>query len=485
MCAYCRAGSGRAKMIQTIMRGIDSFIPHAAQREKSDLTLMRNFVFTHLCGPFLGQAIVVFLFLADQQKDYPFWVIEICIVGFWALAFLLQRLGRVEIPALISCQLLIFVSLFGAFFYGGMSSPFLPWLLVGLLLGFFYLSDRPFLILGGMVAQCVGFLIAYIAIGGFPDMVPIAQLGSVSLISVLGAFVYMAWMSVFYASVIQQRSELEREAERERQTANRLRGAMEAAEQANRAKSIFLAKMSHELRTPLNAVIGYSEMLLDEVADRESSESKLRDLERINAAGRHLLSLVTDVLDVSRIESETIEVDVSGFAIDAMISDIVATAEQLAKAHANRFSVVAASDLGMASTDHRKLRQCLLNLIGNAAKFTHNGTITLRVSRRGALAGDEIVFKIEDTGMGISKEKIDKLFQAFGQADSSIARDFGGTGLGLALTRQFCSLMGGDVTVQSEPGRGSCFTIVVPADFVAHQIHDESSLDPRPVARAA
>lgn len=472
-------------MIQGIMRVIDGFIPHAAQREKSDLTLMRNFVFTHLCGPFLGQAIVVFLFFADPHKDFAFWVIEAGISAFWSLAFLLKRMGDVRLPGLISCQLLIFVSLFGTFFYGGMSSPFLPWLLVALLLGFFYLSDRPFLILGSMIAQCVGFLAAYLVEGGFPERVPMEELGAVSLISVLGAFIYMAWMSVFYASVIQQRSELEREAERERVTGMRLRGAMEEAERANRAKSIFLAKMSHELRTPLNAVIGYSEMLLDEVADRNASELKMTDLKRINAAGRHLLSLVTDVLDVSRIESETIEVNVSSFAVDAMIGDIVSTAEQLVKAHANRFVLTAASNLGAAATDHRKLRQCLLNLISNAAKFTQNGVITLRVSRRGALAGDQLVFAVEDTGMGISKENLDKLFHAFNQADSSISRDFGGTGLGLALTRQFASLMGGDVAVTSEPGKGSCFTIVVPADFVAHQVHDDASLEPRTVGKAA
>ncbi len=461
-------------MIEYFNRLIDSFIPGAAEREKSDLTLCRNFVFTHLCGPLLGQAVVLFLFFADERRDYAFWAIECCISSFWLLPFWLKMLGDLRTPAFVSCQLLIFVSLFGSFFYGGVSSPFLPWLLVALLLGFFYLSERPLLVIGGLLVQFAGFLMTYFLVGGFPERMPVEQLGNVSLISVLGAFVYMSWMSVYYAAVILQKSALEREAERERATSARLHAAMEEAERANRTKSIFLAKMSHELRTPLNAVIGYSEMLLDELAEKETNEEALNDLQRINVAGRHLLSLVTDVLDVSRIESETVEVNSAAFCVNDMLRDVVGTAEQLMKAHHNTLVVDLAGELGSATTDHRKLRQCLLNLISNAAKFTEKGRVTLRAARREEGGQDMLVFEVEDTGIGISDENLGKLFHAFAQADSSISRNFGGTGLGLTLTKQFCVALGGDVAIRSVEGKGSSFTIHVPAIFTPRAAPDQA-----------
>ena len=251
-------------MFSYILAFLDKFIPEAAKSERSDLSLARNFVFTHLFGPAISQSISLFLYRTDPHHGFATWTIIVCVWLFWLLPFVLKYTGNLRLSATLSVQLLAFTSLFGAFHYGGVSSPFLPWLIVSLLLGFFYLSDRPFRVLGMFSFNISAFLIAYL-LHGFVEHVPLSQLATVGWISIFSATVYMSWMAVFYASIMSMRSDLEREAERHRSTAIRLRDAKESADAANRSKSIFLAKMSHELRTPLNAVIGYSEILLESV----------------------------------------------------------------------------------------------------------------------------------------------------------------------------------------------------------------------------
>jgi signal transduction histidine kinase len=233
------------------------------------------------------------------------------------------------------------------------------------------------------------------------------------------------------------------------------------ADVANRAKSIFLAKMSHELRTPLNAVIGFSEILLENAEFNGHSESKKADLKRINAAGQHLLSLVTDVLDLSKIESNFIEVKTEQFDLPDAIRGIVASCEPMMSKKGNTLIVRCADDLGTVSTDATKLRQAALNLLSNASKFTEHGTITLSVYRRKSAAGDWIEIQVHDTGIGIAKSDLSHLFRNFSQASPTTSTKYGGTGLGLALSQKLCGLMGGGITVTSDVGRGSTFTIRV------------------------
>src|SRR6202011_3227791 len=201
------------------------------------------------------------------------------------------------------------------------------------------------------------------------------------------------------------------EAERHRETAIRLREAKDAADAANRAKSIFLAKMSHELRTPLNAVIGFSEILLEDAEFKGNAESKKADLKRINAAGQHLLSLVTDVLDLSKIEANSIELKIEQFDLAETIRGIVANVEPMVAERGNRLLVRCPDDLGIVSTDQTKLRQATLNLMSNAEKFTRDGTITLSVQRRKSQAGDWIEIQVLDSGIGIARPDIEHLFK--------------------------------------------------------------------------
>ncbi len=294
----------------------------------------------------------------------------------------------------------------------------------------------------------------------------------------------------------------------ERQRAEEFRLAKEAAEEANRAKSAFLANMSHELRTPLNAIIGYSEMLQEEAEDL-GQDDFITDLEKINSAGKQLLGLISDILDFSKIEAGRMNLHWETFEIPPLIWEVATTIEPLVAKNANTLTVECAEDIGTMQADVTKLRQSLLNLLSNAAKFTEKGSITLSACRlAGHLAGKRlstaslpcpdngetrddsdrpkalangknadagalkpvaiediewICFQVTDTGIGMTRKQMDKVFQPFTQADDSTTRNYGGTGLGLTISQKFCQMMGGEIAVESEFGRGSTFTIWLPA----------------------
>src|SRR4030088_186777 len=454
---------------------IDWFITNEAKVERAEHGRARNFVFTHLFGPALSQSISLFLYLSDPHPGLACWTVIVCIWLFWTLPFVYKLTSNLHLSALISVELLAFTSLFGAYYYGGVSSPFLPWLIISLLLGFFYLSERPILVVGLFTINILGFCSAYIQ-WGFPELVPLQQLSNVGWISILSATIYMSWMAIYYANMIAMRSDLEREAERHRETAIRLREAKDMADVANRAKSIFLAKMSHELRTPLNAVIGFSEILLEGVELDGKNEHKKLDLQRINAAGKHLLSLVTDVLDLSKIESNFIELKIEEFDLNEMVREIVANVQPMVAENSNRLVVKCRNDLGIVLTDQTKLRQAALNLMSNAAKFTKDGTVTMSIQRRRSHAADWIEIQVQDTGIGIAESDIGRLFKNFGQASSATSTRYGGTGLGLALSQRLCALMGGLSSATSEIGHGSRFSIRGPPWMSEPQsAHDDFS----------
>ncbi len=250
-----------------------------------------------------------------------------------------------------------------------------------------------------------------------------------------------------------------------------LRAAKEAAETANRTKSQFLANMSHELRTPMNAIIGYSEMLQEE-AHEEGQDSMVADLQKIHGAGKHLLALINDILDLSKIEAGKMELFLETFDVPATVREIVTTVEGLVEKNGNRLIVQCDDALGTMYGDLTKVRQNLLNLLSNAAKFTSEGQITLNVTPHAQNGRAGYAFQITDEGVGMTPEQIGRLFEVFSQADASTTRKFGGTGLGLAITRHFCRMMGGDVSVQSEAGKGSTFTMWLPA--VVSEMNGES-----------
>src|SRR5271165_6997894 len=242
---------------------------------------------------------------------------------------------------------------------------------------------------------------------------------------------------------------------------NELQFARDAAQQANQTKSAFLANMSHELRTPLNAIIGVTEMLHEDARDLDRSD-EIEPLDRVLRAARHLLALINDILDLSKIEAGRMELYLETFPLPPLVNDIVKTMEGLAAKKGNRIIVNCPSDIGTMHADQMRVRQALLNLVSNASKFCEKGIITIDVARPSGDGRDWVTIAVEDTGIGMKPEQMKKLFQDFAQADSSTTREYGGTGLGLAISRRICLLMGGDIAVKSEFGIGSTFTLRLP-----------------------
>lgn len=441
---------------------IDYFIPARIRNSDAELPLARNFVALHLLGPLMGQSVTGFLWVMLERDSWQFWLTEVVVLSFLLVPFLLRWCGSMRLPAMVSVQGLVGLSLFGSFYFGGISSPLLPWFLIAMMLGFFYLANDLKLVLMGILVQLTCFIAARMAFGEFPNLLVPTSLVLPNTFSVLAGVTYMTLLCLFYDRVMRVSLRLEQETIDQRSNVQSLREAMHAAEQASRQKSIFLAKMSHELRTPLNAVIGYSEMLKESWEERGEDERKAKDLDRIHAAGRHLLALVNNVIDLSSIEADRIDLTVAPVQLTQMVNDVIDTATPLARKRDNRLVLNMPVDLGVVQLDALKVRQSLLNLLSNAAKFTTKGIIMLSVLRSQDTEGAWLSFEVTDNGIGMRREALERIFETFGQAENDTVAKFGGTGLGLTLTRRFVEMMDGTVAVRSEYGVGTSFTIRIP-----------------------
>ncbi len=435
---------------------------------------VRMFLISHLFGPLLGHPITIFLYLNDPAPWPHVHILGASITLFWFFPIALKLFGKhYKFLAFGSVLNLIFAILWGSYNYGGVSSPFLVWFVVAPLLAFFYLGSslQARVVIFSQIALGLGaFSAVFLAGGTFPVHIPVNEMVGVGIISIFCAASYVFLMASYYSSVVDSQSELLKEIERHEVTTSKMMAAKDDAERANGAKSDFLAKMSHELRTPLNAVLGYSEILLED-AEIDGRGSEIADLQKISSAGKHLLAMVNDILDISKIEAGKMELNLEDVDFDRLLDEVESTARPLAAKNTNEFIYKRDDSIGTYRADATKLRQAIFNLLSNASKFTQNGKITLEATREDRDGELWIRISVADTGVGISKDQQDSLFSNFSQANPTIAAKFGGTGLGLSLSQNLCDLMGGQISVKSELGHGSCFAIEIPARSV--EVTDE------------
>jgi signal transduction histidine kinase len=453
-----------AKILAALDRLVSYFIPPEVAADRDARNRAHVFLVSHILGPFIGNVVPIALYVLDPVPGYQVAVLAISITAFWIFPFLLRAGAPYNPLALVSIQNLIFCILWSCYFYGGVTSPTLPWVLVIPLLAFFYLGSSKSLRLIVMVMFTANLAIfSSFYLFGYPikNDLPVAAMQGLGLVSTVAASLYVAMMALYYAKILASQTELESEMRQHMATASALRLATEEAERAGAAKAEFLAKMSHELRTPLNAVIGYSQILLEHAEDEGDSES-IADLNKIHSAGQHLLKLVNEVLDLSKIEAGKMELDLEETNLAALLIEIVEAVRPAARKNGNEIFCTIAPNLGTALCDAGKFRNMAGQLLDNAVKFTHNGKVEVVAERQRDGSCDDLVIHVIDTGIGIAADQITNLFEKFTVADDSSTSKYGGTGLGLALSQKLCKLMGGEVFVESELGKGSRFTVRLP-----------------------
>lgn len=466
-------------LIADVNRLIDWFLPSDSGDDRELTRQMRMFLVSHLLGPFIGNSVPIALYIFDPNPGFDVVILAISITGFWIFPFVLRSFGHYYTLAIISIQNLAFCIFWSCYFYGGITSPTLPWVLTIPLLAFFYIGSAPKLrlVVLGMFSLNFGLFYGLSMHYGLPEHdMPFASLQALGLVSTAAASMYVAMMAFFYAKVLATQSELESEMQEHLRTAHELRQATIEAENASAAKADFLAKMSHELRTPLNAVIGYSQILLEDAED-DGDQTTIEDLNRIHSAGRHLLKLVNEVLDLIKIDAGKMvlykePVDLSSL-IETVVGEIKSNKSTSPQAPIN---VMCENNIDGLVTDRGRLHDAIFELVENAVKFTKDGHVDIvsyREIRDSSSGGDQLVIEVRDSGTGIPEEHLPTLFEQFNMSNDSSSSKYGGTGLGLALTQRICRLLGGDIEVQSTEGKGSCFSIKMP--FIVEETSDPDS----------
>ncbi|WP_165842976.1 sensor histidine kinase [Phenylobacterium deserti] len=447
-----------------IDRVIDWFIPPELKAEREKRQLARMFLISHVLGPFLGNVVPGALYFLDPTPGYPVAVLATSITGFWVFPFLLKAFGRYNLLSFISVQNLIFCILWSCYYYGGVTSPTLPWVLTIPLLTFCYLGPSPKLRLLAFAQfglNALAFVGIYHLFKTPLDDTPREALQGLGIVSTLACLAYVAMMALYYRRILDSGVELEAEMRGHMATAAQLRRSTAEAERASAAKAEFVASMSHELRTPLNAVIGYSQMLLEEAEDT-NDEASATDLHKIHGAGQHLLRLVNEVLDLSKIEAGKMELAPQ----ELSASEFLALAAERHRAPAEAKSLTLRLDLppslGFVFWDADRVTQALGQIIENAVKFTDAGEIDVSAVRTGDPDEETVVITVCDTGAGMPAEMLPRLFEKFTVAEDASASKYGDAGLGLALAMALCRLMGGDISAESQLGQGSRFRLALP-----------------------
>jgi signal transduction histidine kinase len=439
---------------------LDFWIPESIASQKEMRQRARMFLLSHVMGPFLGNALPLFMLVLGFPADHKLLIFAGSITLFWVFPPLLKYGANYTMLAFASIQNLIFVILWACYCYGGVHSPFLPWIVAIPLLAFFYLSAEGAqkywiaAVIGGNLVAFYG--LNFLGVLTFPPA-DLASLQSPGMLSMVSSCTYVAMMALYYAKLQASQSDLEQEAQKHLATADELRRITAAARRAGAAKSEFVAKMSHELRTPLNAVIGYSQILLED-ARLEGDKLAMVDLDRIQVAGQHLLRLVNDVLDYSKIDAGKMEPLASEVSIRNNLTAMVDAYQEAAARNGSVIRMAPGPPISQVRLDWSLAQKAVNHVIGNAVKFTRNGEIEVSC----VLAAGFLDITVRDTGPGIESQVLPHIFNAFSVPTDISSSKYGGAGLGLALSNRICTLLGGGISVESTLGQGATFTITLP-----------------------
>lgn len=459
---------------------LDWFIPDATSIERSERGLARNFVLTHLLGPFLVQSIAVLLYRTDRQAGLACWTMMACISAFWLLPFALRITSNFRVVALISVELLCVTSLVGTSFYGGVNSPFLPWLLVSLMLGFFYLSDDAVRVLALFACNIIVMLVAN-TVFHIPQHLNAAELVTISWFSVFSATAYMSWMAIYYANIISMSSELERETERLRSTAQQLREATQRADMASHGKSVFLAKMSRQIKTPLQTILASSQSLLDRLSLGADPSGWTPEVRKIDRAGHRLLSMVSEFVDSTRVEADALEPETEDFALLDFVYQTAAPMRSILAQNEHDLIIEAGRDLGRALTDAGKLRDVILTLTGRVAAATRSSKVCLTVRRDRKRGGDWIEIQLRAIGRSGASGRLYTERRVGEPFKDAPAEPIKGDDL-IETSRMRCAILGGSLLSMRNHHGVPSFIIRVPVFSIERISGDERQTGGRPLA---
>jgi signal transduction histidine kinase len=442
---------------------LDYFIPMEIRVRPDSHRRARMFMLSHVFGPFLGNVIPLWLyFVLGMEADYRLWIFAASITAFWLYGPLLKWTRAYDVLAFISVENLLFCILWACYAYGGVYSPFLPWLLITPTLAFLYFpaTGRVRDGLLALIVANVGAFAALVLSGyRFPPL-DLEHFQVIGIISTISASIYVTMMSLYFARVLKEQQQFEREVGDLLATAENLKSLTAAAQQASLAKANFVASTSHELRTPLNAVIGYSQLLLDDAED-EGNDAMVQDLQNIKGAGTHLLRLVNDILDYSKIDAGKMEIYPNRDDLRERIGEIVRTVTPELEQRGYTLECILPDAGLLMEVDWSALSKGLTHILVGAPANLEGGTLRLEVARE---RDDACVFRIVDEYGAADGRPVETMFDIFHDDRDASPTKYGGAGIGLALGQKFLSLVDGEIQVAHGAGESRVFTVTVPLD---------------------
>ncbi len=470
------------KIANEYQKLIDYFVPPSLEHDRSGANQARMFLISHTMGPILGNTVPLALYLFDPTPGYDVLVLALSITAFWLFPPLLRREWSYKWLVMASVANLNFCILWSCYFYGGVASPTLPWILIIPILSLFYIGGERELqphLLGISGTSLVLFLFAYFYFEPASNDMPLVALQGLGLVSTTAALCYVATMAVYYSRIFDAGLELENEVKRRMKTTDELRTAVAAADRASSVKSEFLARMSHELRTPLNAVLGYTELLRED-SEETGDTASLKDIDRIHDAGSYLIRLINMILDMSKIEAGKMSFDYRSHKLSSAISRAIENTRPLASANGNTVVVGTLDGVEEVMIDHGRLVQIMDAVLENAAQHTKDGQITVSAEFRVTRQGEEnFAVVVEDNGEGIPETEMPTIFESFGAArEASDDGRYGGTGISLTVMKKMCNAMRGSIEAESVEGEGSKFTITLPVQQRAADLNSGTVENP-------